>query len=405
LSPTGVISIIRFGEHEALRLSNTAVAALRELGMANPANHIAVYQSGLLYGVVIHRSGFTEASNKQLIDNLKVSKNMPQMPFFYWFSYPDGYFLNLEYSPRHASKSIFSSFFEQVKKGDVSLFAESYNSNIAPTVDDRPFFFDSSRYDRSTTWKTANHIWFLLTLIVSIFVLSILLILLPVIRMRERLKGFDSITLSTFFTSVGLAYLLIEVWMLHRFSMFLGHQTYGLSVVLSTLLVSTGLGAAISARIVPRLKSRVLIGSGLILLLLTSGAFVLPIVCEATWHLGLLPRIFVAISFIVPTGIAMGFPFPAGLSWIHNIYPNTVPWYLGINGFASVMATIVAIPLSLGFGYTTILVVGIGLYALAALLFCFLKKHRVKPVLQRVETETPIAYPNGCLTSEQLVGG
>jgi len=402
LNPTGVVSIIRFGEREALRLSNTAVAALREIGVTNPANHIAVYQSGTLCGVIVGRSEFTQESNKRLVDNLKPSRDMPQGPFFYRFSYPDGYFLNLEYSPLYASNPVFSSFFEQVRKGDTSPFVESYPENIAPTVDDRPFFFDSSRYDRSTTWKESKHIWFLLTLILSVFVLSILLILLPVNRMRERLKGFDSVTLSTFFASVGLAYLLVEVWMLHRFSMFLGHQTYGLSVVLSTLLMSTGLGAAISPRIVPQLKSRVLVGSGLILFLLTSGAFVLPIVCEATWHLGLLPRVFVAMSFIVPTGIAMGFPFPAGLSWIHNIYPATVPWYIGINGFASVMATIIAIPLSLGFGYTTILVVGIGLYTFAALLFCFLRTRRAKPVMQRVDTETPITYPDA---SEQLASG
>jgi hypothetical protein len=72
------------------------------------------------------------------------------------------------------------------------------------------------------------------------------------------------------------------------------------------------------------------------------------------------------MAFTVPTGITMGLPFPAGLAWLSERHPGSLAWCVGINGFASVIATIVVIPLSIGFGYTAVLLSGAGLYALAA---------------------------------------
>jgi hypothetical protein len=164
---------------------------------------------------------------------------------------------------------------------------------------------------------------------------------------------------------VGLAYLLVEVWMLNRFSMYLGHQTYGLSVVLSTLLVSSGFGAWLSGRLLPDFRRRALIGCGLIVLLLVAGMFLLSDVIETTWHWHRIPRVLLTGALVATAGLAMGIPFVAGLNWIQRTYPTTVPWCIGINGFASVLATVLVIPLALWFGYPTILTVGIGLYALA----------------------------------------
>jgi len=359
-------------------LANTAIAALRELGVTNPANHIAVYYTSVNCGVIVRRTGFTRASADKLRESAEYTGRLA-MPFFYRVVHLFEYSVSLKYRPFRPSTGVIGDFFESIKHGAEDFFVDTYAWNITPAVDDKPFFFDYSAYDRIETWILSPYIRFMIKLVASIFILSIVLILLPVIRMRGRLKGGNAIIVPFYFVCVGLAYLLVEVWMLHRFSMFLGHQTYGLSVVPSTLLISTGLGAWLSPWIIPHFDIRVLVGCGAILLFLTSGLFILPYFLVQTWHLGLLTRVLVVMSFIVPTGVAMGFPFPAGLSWLNKAYPTTVPWCVGINGFASVMATIIAVPIALCLGYTAVLQIGIVLYVLAAFLFCIVPKNETRP--------------------------
>ena len=52
-----------------------------------------------------------------------------------------------------------------------------------------------------------------------------------------------------FFAAIGLGFLLLEVALIQRFVLFLGFPTYALSVVLFALLVFTGIGSLLSARL------------------------------------------------------------------------------------------------------------------------------------------------------------
>ena len=49
--------------------------------------------------------------------------------------------------------------------------------------------------------------------------------------------------LVTFFAAIGLGFMLIETSQMQRLIVFLGHPTYGLSVVLFALLLSSGIGS------------------------------------------------------------------------------------------------------------------------------------------------------------------
>ena len=57
--------------------------------------------------------------------------------------------------------------------------------------------------------------------------------------------------LYTFFLGIGLGFLLIEVAQLQRLSMFLGHPMYGLTVVLFSVLVFSGIGSMLTERFLP----------------------------------------------------------------------------------------------------------------------------------------------------------
>ena len=367
LAPDGVLSIVRFGELDGFRLANTAAAALRDVGQAQPHRNIVVYRQGELAGVVVRRTPFTRNEVRVLEHWMSPPFREGLRIFFYdpfsGLDQPP----QLLYAPGTTYHNPFSEFFAQMADGSTDAFASSYPYDISPTNDDRPFFFDSHRYDDADTWTSAPHVLAIRTLLTSTLLLSIILILLPLLGMRERLSGWRGVAIPSYFAAVGLAYMLVEVWMIHRFSMFLGHQTYGLTVVLSSLLIGTGIGAHLGHGFwqeAPQRRAR--LGVAAILLLLGLGYVCLPAVLEGAGDASIWLRSLTVMAFTVPTGITMGLPFPAGLAWLSERHPGSLAWCVGINGFASVIATIVVIPLSIGFGYTAVLLSGVGLYALAA---------------------------------------
>jgi hypothetical protein len=341
-------------------LANIVVSALRRLGIKEPNRHIAILQSSFVYGVMVNRKGFSAEDIVALNKHIKPVSTRDK-PLFYAIDDPVNRSVDLQYPRLTRQNKVFSEFFAQVKMGSTANFRNAYPFEISPPTDNRPFFFDMSRYDKPDTWRYSPHVVVLRDLLISIMLLSLLLVLVPVWRMRDKLSGAAAIIASVFFGSIGLAYLMIEVWMLNRFSLFLGHQTYSFIIVLSTLLISTGIGAWQGERLLPNYKRRAMIGSGLIVVLLALGTFLLPGVIEAVWNSNLMIRAVVTVAFVAPTGMAMGLPFPAGLTWIGTKYSNTLPWCVGINGFASVLSTILVIPISLLFGYSAILLTGGGL--------------------------------------------
>ena len=62
----------------------------------------------------------------------------------------------------------------------------------------------------------------------------------------------------------------------------------------------------------------------------------------------------------------MGMPFPIGLSRVAHNAPDFIPWAWGINGFASVMSASLATLLAIAFGFTTVVLLALALYATAA---------------------------------------
>ena len=270
-------------------------------------------------------------------------------------------------APGGRANKLFGDYFEHVAEGDEAAFIAAYPVNVTATDDDRPFFFDMSRYDRPGRWDMI-HVRLLAQLLGALLGLSTLLILAPLWRLRGRGAASRPLLLGVvFFSAVGLAYLMIEVWLLHRFAMYLGHQTYSLGVVLAALLLSTGLGAWLGERLVPAPRRRVLVGVASILALVCVGSLWAPGLLEATWTAPVWVKSLLVVAFTAPLGLAMGLPFPGGLRWIAWRSPPGVPWCVGVNSFASVLAMVSVIPIALGFGYSAVLGCGVALYGVAGL--------------------------------------
>jgi hypothetical protein len=138
--------------------------------------------------------------------------------------------------------------------------------------------------------------------------------------------------------------------------------------VLSTLLVSTGVGAVLGEKLSPDAGRRALVGCTAAAILCALTALLSPIVLESAWHASLAVRALVAALFIAPLGLALGQPFVGGLAWLATRSPSAVPWCIGINGFFSVIGSVGVIPVLMVYGYSGSLVIGLGMYVCAALM-------------------------------------
>jgi hypothetical protein len=371
LAPTGVLSIIRFGEPELMRVLNTAAVALKRRGVEHPERHIVAILNGPIVGALISRAPFTDPELAATAAHFDFRGRQFRGigPFFFDLIVPA--LRNppvVAWDPIRRGAPPYGPYFAALAGGDTRPFEATYPFDISPTTDDRPFFFDLYIEASEAALVPFRVIY---TLLGTVAVLALALILGPALWLRSRegvaARGAPTIA-PWFFGAVGLAYLFVEVWLLHRFGMYLGDQTYAMSVVLAPLLVGTGLGAWIGERRIPDPRTRVRVGGAAIVALVGLGWFALPPLLNATWSAPMGVRVAIVTACVLLHGVAMGLPFPAGLRWLGRVRPQAVPWCIGINSFASVIATVAVTPLSIRWGYVIIFGAGVTLYALAAVL-------------------------------------
>jgi hypothetical protein len=192
---------------------------------------------------------------------------------------------------------------------------------------------------------------------------ALAVILLPLVagRLASKLKRTatrqieqqPSMRVSTlaYFGLIGLGFLLVEIPLAQRFILFLGQPVYGLTAVLFALLFFSGLGSWASARL-PQRATLVALYPALL-----SRLFDLFLGSS----LGL--RLVFASGALAPLGLLLGVPFPRGISWLETRAPELIPWAWGVNGAASVVASVGAALLALSFGFSWVLIAGALCYA------------------------------------------
>jgi hypothetical protein len=156
----------------------------------------------------------------------------------------------------------------------------------------------------------------------------------------------------------------VEIGLLQRMSVFLGHPVYALSVLLFTLILATGVGSFISERLALNSRARIKTWGVLTVAYLIALPFALNQLFAAFDNANLAARIALCVTSITPAGLLLGFGFPTGMRLITSIDPRPTPWFWGINGAAGVLASIGAIAISLALGITATMTLGAMCYVL-----------------------------------------
>jgi SAM-dependent methyltransferase len=263
---------------------------------------------------------------------------------------------------------------------------EVYAANrhqIAPATDNRPFFNQRTRWS-SIDFATIRDLFSqgkmgrmaledrpvaevtLLVLLVQVVVIAGVLILLPLLRFkRADLRAPGRGRMLVYFAGLGLGFIFIEVVFLQHFTLFLGEPVYTFAVVLAGLLLWTGLGAFLSDKLAGPARGRLRRIIPWLLAMLVATALLTPPIFQAALGLPLGLRIAISLAIIAPLGVMLGMPFPTGLRVVAEEAPGLVPWAWGINGFFTVIGTILALMFAMMFGFLAVLVIAGACYVAA----------------------------------------
>jgi hypothetical protein len=257
--------------------------------------------------------------------------------------------------------------------GDRRQFLSSYPLDESATTDDRPFFFHTTRlrdqlqvaFGRSMLF--GNGLSALMTLMAISAALVVLFVIGPLVVGGERpRRGWGRWLI--YFGALGAGFMLLEVALLQRFVLLLGHPVYSLTVTLFSLLLGTGLGSLVSRRVaaadVHTVTIRALLGVAVVA---CGAALGLARLVDAGVAWTLPARIAFAVILVVPAGILLGMPMPAGMRLIAADRADIIPWGWGINGAFSVVGATLAVFIAMNWGFSVTLLSGAAVYTLAAM--------------------------------------
>jgi hypothetical protein len=368
LSDDGILTFSRWYHEDAAeiyRLTGLASSALVASGVKDPRQQIVVARlrntrSGPrntgVGTLLVKKTPFTAAELDGLEDWCREAQ------------------FDVMLSPRVAADELFAG----MAGPDFREHAARYHANIDPPTDDSPFFFHLLRIGDvlqpgnvsaglSMNIEAVSILWLLLAIVT---VLTVLGILVPLSLASTIARFRPNLALFVFFAGIGAGFMLVEISQLQRLVLFLGHPTYSMSVVLLSLLLSSGIGSATTGKIgasglAPSAAWRLLPLLGLIVLFGISTPPLVRAFAASTTPV----RIAVAGVTLFPMGLFMGMAFPLGMKLANLRTPELSPWLWGVNGATSVCASVVAVAIALYAGVTATFWTGFVSYAVAAVAF------------------------------------
>lgn len=263
-----------------------------------------------------------------------------------------------------------------VLRGEASLAVDAFD--LAPITYDRPFFYAVLRLDhlgtiiRRLELLPQAEIGPLVNVAVlgQAMVIALLVLVLPLLggrRVRTGAGWGGTARAVLYFSCLGLGFLFIEMFLIERASFWLNDRSAGFALVLTGMLICSGLGSMLSGRFAPVAASASLVCTAIIVVWAAVVLVFLQDLMLATLGLPWLVRAVLVLAVAAPVSVALGLPFPLGLSRVGS--GGFLPWAWGLNGAFSVVSTPLANLTAIGFGYDRVLLCALVLYVTAWLSF------------------------------------
>jgi hypothetical protein len=357
LSADGIISISRFASTmETTRLLSNIFAACDGIGQEKLQGSIVCLGNGAIRTILLKKGQFSNDELAKLDD------------------FADRWGFEFVY---HPGKNINSTEEKFVRTADKEKFIRDFSRNIAPTTDDQPYFFNYFKW--TNLFASNNNLnqhpsfaqgspRFIFGQLLLSTILALSFILLPVVVfMRKSMDRSYLKRYLVYFTGLGLGFISIEIVLMQKLVLFLGHPLYSITVTLFSMLVFAGAGSMLSRRWFYAATPKVwLIPVGLTVLL---GLFVvLSPFMVASWIVWpKYVRMLVCIIILAPVSFLLGIPFSYGIQLLNKVNPSIIPWAWAVNGCMTVVGSILAVILSMNFGFNAVLLLSLLVYFISFL--------------------------------------
>jgi hypothetical protein len=355
---------------ETGRILSLAVAALLEAGVDKPGDHLAMVTIRHISTLLVSRSPLTDediTSLRQLCNDLQFK------PVVLPGTMPDNDIL---------ARIVSAGSWEDLRSA-----TEGAMLNYRPPTDDNPYFFNMLRLSKGgnpfasgpAPGEEAGVIGGNLTatrtltrLIMALMVVAVVAVVFPLVFKAgadSAPPGGKAILWSgaAYFSLIGAGFMFVEIALIQRLSVFLGHPMYALGVLLFTIIASAGAGSFASDRLPLVRRPWVFVYPVIIALGVVAVRFALPAVASRLVAAPMMIKIPAAVITIVPVGLLLGIGFPTGMRLVRAAREHETPWYWALNGIFGVLCSALTVFVSIYLGISTSLYLGATCYLLVSL--------------------------------------
>ncbi|MBI2647149.1 hypothetical protein HYW99_01615 [Candidatus Woesearchaeota archaeon] len=346
LSDNGILVITRWlyiPPKEELRLFSLA------LEIDNSGKKTAMINSWNTVTLLLSKKDL----NKKIVDDIKAFTNKNGFDIIYLPK-------QFNFEPNKYSKFKEAYHYNAVQQllKDRERFYKNYLFDVSPVYDDKPYYFNFFRLSKffalqkilGQRWNPFLDSGFLLFFIfIQALILATLFICIP-LAFKKKIKRIKNKKSLFYFFAIGIAFLFIEIVLIQKFTLFLGHSIFSTTIVIFSMLLFSSLGSLYSQRTgIKNLRKIIFI----LFLLIIVYSFLFKFFINKFITLNLVLKIILTSIFIAPLSFLMGFAFPLGIKKINK---KLIPWAWAVNGSASVLSPILAIMIAVFFGYTVVFV-------------------------------------------------
>jgi hypothetical protein len=312
-------------------------------------------------GVLYKKNGFTED------EIIKVKNEAASLS------------LNIEYDPTSKQEGPYK---ELIESDNLDGVIANYPTNIQPATDNKPYFDDNLGFG-SLSWDNMSEVFkqndkailalkdrpvaqtTLIVILIQSIIAAAFFILLPLKFIKDKGDKKFNKSYLMYFACLGLGYIMIQVSMIQKFTQFLGQPVYTLLTVISTMLIFSGIGSMFSTKFFKGSNKKLIIIFSIIAVLVIAIGILNPVLFSSSVRMEIHWRILITVAMIAPLGFFMGMPFPIGLSLIGDNQKKFVALSWGVNGFFSVIGTVITIMLAMTTGFMFVFILSALIYAIA----------------------------------------
>ena len=370
LNDNGILATSRWvvtPARDNLKIFNIVIQALRQMGIDDVQHHLIAIRSLQTLTLLVSKSAIPETK-------IHKTKTFARERLFDLVYYPGisdkqvNQYIKLNTPVYHES-------LQKLMSKDSKNFIKAYDFDIRAATDNRPYFYNFFKpaviryiktYGPSQIPVTEWGYLILLIILLPVLVLSFVFIILPLWITGQKARGMKK-TIFAYFSLIAVGYFFIEMPMIQKMILFLGHPAYSLSIIISGFLIFSGIGSLFSSRLFPESK-RILYSSFFIVFI--TGFYLIfmdkIILFFISFSLGL--KLVLVLMMIAPLGFFMGIPFPCALSFLKGKDEFSLAWAWGINGFFSVISILLATVLAIIYGFKAVMIIAILSYGSAGVM-------------------------------------